>query len=162
MRELEEVMADFATMQLSTGPHPMSFYRQWAAERQIYSCGGLRTGMDGDDVEVAGGVICRQRPETAKGFVFLTLEDETGMANVVVNPRVYEVYRAVILSTKYLRVFGRLQLEQGVVNVIARHFEYLPGIDNQGRIREAKKKGAHATRDENAQSALILPSRNFH
>lgn len=162
MSEVEEVMADFATMQLSTGPHPMSFYRQWAAERQIYSCGGLRTGMDGDDVEVAGGVICRQRPETAKGFVFLTLEDETGMANVVVNPRVYEVYRAVILSTKYLRVFGRLQLEQGVVNVIARHFEYLPGIDNQGRIREAKKKGAHATRDENAQSALILPSRNFH
>ena len=143
MSEIEEVMADFRTMQLSTGRHPMCFYRGWAEKRNIFSCLGLRTGIDGDDVMVAGGVICRQRPETAKGFVFLTLEDETGMANVVVNPKVYEVYRPVILSNQYLRVHGRLQLEQGVCNVIAKHFEHLPTISAE-------------------ESDLILPSRNFH
>ncbi|MBK7836622.1 MAG: error-prone DNA polymerase [Candidatus Obscuribacter sp.] len=148
MSELEIVMADFSTMQLSTGRHPVSFYRKWADKNNIYSCMGLRLGIDGDDVAVAGGVICRQRPETAKGFVFLTLEDETGMANVVINPKIYEIYRPVILSTQFLCIRGRLQLEQGVCNVIARHFEYLPPVNSVS--------------DEKVHDEITLPSRNFH
>lgn len=139
MTEMEEVIADFRTMQLSCGRHPMSFYRSWASGKGILSCMALRNAMHGDDVMVAGGVICRQRPETAKGFAFLTLEDESGMANVVVNPRLFEAYRLVIMQAYFLRVHGRLQLEDGVCNVIATHFENLPPI-----------------------SDMVLPARNFH
>ncbi|CAF0742582.1 unnamed protein product [Rotaria sordida] len=87
MTELEEVVADYRTMNLSTNKHPLSFYRDWAKSRKIHSCMGLYDQEDGEDVVVAGGIICRQRPETAKGFVFLTIEDETGMANVIIKPK---------------------------------------------------------------------------
>ena len=86
MSEMELINADYATMGLSTGRHPMSFYRAWAQEKQYKSCMDLQTVEHGKRITVAGGVICRQRPETAKGFVFLTMEDETGMANVYYSP----------------------------------------------------------------------------
>lgn len=128
MTELEQVEADYRTMQLSCGRHPMSFYRDWARRQGIHSCLGLRSLEDGDDVAVAGSVICRQRPGTAKGFVFLTLEDESGMANVIIKPKLFDLYRQTIMSSSFLKVEGRLQIEQGVCNVIARHFESLPPI----------------------------------
>ncbi len=130
MSELEEVLADYRTMHLSTGKHPMAFYREWAKARKISSCDDLFKGEDGIDVSVAGGVICRQRPETAKGFVFLTLEDESGMANVVVKPKLFELYRQLIMTASFVKVEGRLQLEHGVSTVIARHFESLPPLSH--------------------------------
>jgi error-prone DNA polymerase len=140
MSELEQVVADYRTMQLSCGPHPMSFYRSWAKKRGIHSCQGLRAIEDGEDVQVAGSVICRQRPGTAKGFVFLTLEDESGMANVIIKPKLFDLYRQTIMNSSFLKVEGRLQIEQGVCNVIARHFEGLPPISED----------------------LAVPTRNFH
>lgn len=140
MSELEEVVADYRTMNLSTNKHPMTFYRDWAKSRKIHSCLGLYNQEDGDDVIVAGGIICRQRPETAKGFVFLTLEDETGMANVIIKPKLFEVYRELVNTGSLIAVYGLLQLDQGVCNVIARHFETLPEL----------------------LDGVYLPSRNFH
>ncbi|TXH00382.1 MAG: DNA polymerase III subunit alpha [Candidatus Moraniibacteriota bacterium] len=167
MTEIENVIADYSTAGLTTGAHPMTFYRAWCRKRSIVSCLGLRNGIDGDEVEVAGGVICRQRPETAKGFVFLTLEDESGMANVVVNPKVFEVYRRLILDNPYLRVRGRLQLEQGVCNVIAKHFDVLPALKDSGvastECATSDEAAAHSRdRSQSAsQNAVELTSRNF-
>lgn len=167
MTEIENVIADYSTAGLTTGAHPMTFYRAWCRKRSIVSCLGLRNGIDGDEVEVAGGVICRQRPETAKGFVFLTLEDESGMANVVVNPKVFEVYRRLILDNPYLRVRGRLQLEQGVCNVIAKHFDVLPVLKDSGvASTECETSDGAAAHNRGrsqsvSQNAVELTSRNF-
>jgi len=140
MDNLESTIADYQTMGLSTERHPMTYYRQWAEEKGINSCAGVLTREDGMEITVAGGVICRQRPETAKGFVFLTMEDETGMANVIVPPKTFESYRKTLMNNTFLAITGKLQLDQGVCNIIAHHMEALPPIS----------KGLH------------LPSRNFH
>jgi error-prone DNA polymerase len=128
MTELETMSADYATLGLSTGKHPMTFYRSWAREHQIYACLDVTKGHDGDEITVAGGVICRQRPGTAKGFVFITLEDETGMANVVIRPLIFDKYRKVLLNYSFLAITGKLQLHEGVANVIADHIEQLPAL----------------------------------
>jgi error-prone DNA polymerase len=128
---LEETVADYRTLGLSADKHPMTFYRQWATSAGVISCAELVERYNGEHITVAGGVICRQRPGTAKGFVFLTLEDETGMANVVIRPQVFESYRRVILNSDFMSVTGKLQLEQGVANVIAEHAETLPYLSEQ-------------------------------
>ena len=131
MSYMEEVVADYKMMGLSTGAHPMTFYREWARNLGIRSCADLRTESDAVTLTVAGSVICRQRPETAKGFVFLTLEDETGMANVVVKPNKFEQYRLLLLGSPYLAITGKLQSEQGVLNIIAEEVEPLPPLAGQ-------------------------------
>jgi error-prone DNA polymerase len=130
MSNLELTIADYQTTGLSTGLHPMTYYRRWVEEHGIHSCANLRRETNGEELTVAGGVICRQRPETAKGFVFLTLEDETGMANIIVNPKVFDQYRTVLLNNDFLAITGKLQLEEGVCNVIANHVEPLPSISS--------------------------------
>jgi len=134
MNSLEEMVADYKTMGLSTENHPMSFYREWARQKGIRSCQDLKTEEHNKVVTVAGGVICRQRPETAKGFVFLTLEDETGMANVIVKPQILEQYRKPLLKAYYLSIKGKLQSEQGVINVIAQHIEELPLLEGNPTV----------------------------
>ncbi len=134
MTELQEIVADYNMMGLSTGEHPMYFYREWATNRGIKSCNQLKVELHDSRLSVAGSVICRQRPETAKGFVFLTLEDETGMANVIIKPRVFEEYRRTLLGNSYLSVTGKLQSEQGVINIIAEHIESLPLLPGDPHI----------------------------
>ncbi|MBA3858654.1 MAG: error-prone DNA polymerase [Cyanobacteria bacterium PR.3.49] len=140
MSDLEEIVADFRTLGLSTGPHPMIFYREWASNAGIKSCHELTVSDHGKVMSVAGGVICRQKPETAKGFVFITLEDETGVANIIVNPQVFAEFRHVILRTSFMSVKGKLQLEDGVANILAEKFERLPVLPGNP----------------------ILPTRDFH
>ncbi len=134
MTELQEIVADYNMMGLSTGEHPMYFYREWATNRGIKSCKQLKEELHDSRLSVAGSVICRQRPETAKGFVFLTLEDETGMANVIIKPRVLDENRRVLLGNSYLSVTGKLQSEQGVINIIAEHVESLPLLPGDPHI----------------------------
>jgi error-prone DNA polymerase len=140
MTDLEEIVADFRTLGLSTGPHPMLFYRDWATNTGIKSCHALTESEHGKIMSVAGGVICRQKPETAKGFVFITLEDETGVANIIVNPKVFSEFRHLILRTSFMSVSGKLQLEDGVANILAEKFERLPVLPGNP----------------------ILPARDFH
>src|SRR6185295_14015342 len=86
MTEAERIVADYAGMGLTTGRHPMALRREELAMRGILRASDLRSARQGRRVRVAGMVITRQRPGTAKGFVFLTLEDETGIANIIVRP----------------------------------------------------------------------------
>lgn len=140
MSELEEMTQDYKMLGLTTGKHPMVFYRDWARSKGIKACSELSREKHNEKVTVAGGVICRQRPETAKGFVFLTLEDETAMANVIIRPNVFEQYRKVIMGSSFLAITGRLQSEQGVLNVIAEHAEQMPTLPGNP----------------------LVPARNFH
>jgi error-prone DNA polymerase len=114
--------ADFRITGLSPGGHPLRHLRTELARRGVLRATDLARRRDGGRVTVAGVVICRQRPSTAKGFCFLTLEDETGLVNVVVTPKLFEANRRVIVRTPLLMVRGVLQEEQGVINVRGHEF----------------------------------------
>jgi error-prone DNA polymerase len=113
----EEVSADFATTGLSARGHPMAVLRPALASGRVRTTRELARLPDRSPVEVAGLVIVRQRPETARGIVFVSLEDETGIANLVVMPDVYERCRTVIRGAPYLVARGRLERSGAVVNV---------------------------------------------
>ena len=118
----ERVVADYAGTGLTIGPHPVAFRRQELALRGVLRAIDLPRGRNGRRVRVAGTVITRQRPGTAKGFVFLTLEDETGVANIIVRPDVFAADRVTILERPFLLVEGVLQLQDGVTSVKAERF----------------------------------------
>lgn len=119
------VLADFQGMDLTLGPHPMKLFRTVLVRRGILSASDLDHHAQGDVVKVAGIVIIRQRPGTAKGFLFLTLEDETGFINVVVKPDQVERFRREVVHLTALVVEGKVEREQGVINVIGTGFEPL-------------------------------------
>ena len=98
---------------MTVGPHPMALYRERFREQGIRSASELEQMEDGARVRVAGAVICRQRPGTAKGFMFLTLEDETGLANVIVRPDLFDKRHAVLVGTDVLEIEGYLQNVEG-------------------------------------------------
>ena len=118
----ERVVADYAGTGLTIGPHPVAFRRQELALRGVLRAIDLPRGRNGRRVRVAGTVITRQRPGTAKGFMFLTLEDETGVANIIVRPDVFAADRVTILGRSFLLVEGVLQLQDGVTSVKAERF----------------------------------------
>ena len=118
----ERVVADYAGTGVTIGPHPVAFRRQELALRGVLRAIDLPQGRHGRRVRVAGNVITRQRPGTAKGFVFLTLEDETGVANIIVKPDVFAAERVTILQRPFLLVEGVLQLQDGVTSVRAERF----------------------------------------
>ena len=115
----ERLLADYAGTSLTIGAHPMSLRRQELALRGVLRARDLPDGRHGRRVRVAGAVITRQRPGTAKGFVFLTLEDETGIANIIVRPDLFLELRAVVVGEPYLLVEGTLQIQEGVTSVKA-------------------------------------------
>src|SRR5205085_4254819 len=117
--------ADYAGLSLTIGPHPMTFLRQQLNERVVWRAIDLPRGQHGQTVRIAGNVICRQRPGTAKGFVFISLEDETGVSNAIVAPPLFEKMRLVITQESFLIIEGRLQNTDGVFVVQARHIERL-------------------------------------
>jgi error-prone DNA polymerase len=118
--------ADYRMTGVSLNGHPMLHLRPLLQPNGVLSATDVaKRARDGDRVAVAGLVICRQRPGTAKGFVFLTLEDETGTVNVVVTPKRFERQALLISTTPLLLVRGFLQIEQGVVNIRADRFRAL-------------------------------------
>jgi error-prone DNA polymerase len=122
----ERLAADYAGTGVTLGPHPMALRRQALARAGIVRAADLRRRRDGDDVRVAGSVIVRQRPGTAKGFVFLSLEDETGIANVIVTPGLFASQRLVLVTAPLLLVEGILQSQDGVLSIRARRVRALP------------------------------------
>src|SRR5213080_1335597 len=119
MTDEERLLADFHGSGMSTGPHPMTYCREALSKLQVKRACDLPRVPDGQYTRVAGCVIARQRPGTAKGFVFLSLEDETGISNVIVNPDLYEKYRVVINREKFLRVDGVLQSQDPTISIKA-------------------------------------------
>jgi error-prone DNA polymerase len=115
----ERLVADYAGTDLTIDKHPM-YYRRIELQRQgILSAEELRNCRDGEFVRTAGCVIARQRPGTAKGFIFISMEDETGIANIIVSPNLYERNRLVLTRSKFLVVGGSLQTEDSVIHVRA-------------------------------------------
>jgi error-prone DNA polymerase len=134
----ERLVSDYHGTGLTTGPHPMFYRREEMRRLNIKSAAELRETKHGKRATVAGAVITRQRPGTASGLIFLTLEDETGNANVIVMPDVYEKYRQVVLEPRFIRVSGTVQNQDGIVHLKAQRLEPL------------------------AVSAVVVESHDFH
>ena len=137
MSLLEKLAADFRGTTVTTGPHPLTLIRDQLERRGVTRAIELGRLKDGARAQVAGSVIVRQRPGTAKGFFFATLEDETGFANIIVTPPIFTAHRSVLTTAPALLVSGKLQNQDGVVSVKADQFTAL---------------SAHAK----------VPARNFH
>jgi error-prone DNA polymerase len=129
MTEAERLVADYAGTGLTVGRHPMALRREELATRGVLRACDLRSARQGRRVRVAGMVITRQRPGTAKGFVFLTLEDETGIANIIVRPDLFVRDRLIVVEEPFLIVDGVLQSQDGVTSVRAEQVQGLPGVD---------------------------------
>jgi error-prone DNA polymerase len=120
--EFETIGWDFRTMHLSARAHPLAPLRRQLAAKRLPDAETVRALPDGKRTHYAGLVICRQRPGTASGVVFLTLEDETGFVNVVVWTKVYEKHRVLVKTASFLGVSGKLQVQDGVTHLIAESF----------------------------------------
>ena len=127
MDEHERLRADYGGMGLTIGPHPMALRRHDLAMRGVTRASDLPSARDGRRVRVAGMVITRQRPGTAKGFVFLTLEDETGISNIIVRPDLFDRDRTIVIRQPFLIVDGVLQHQDGVLSIKAERLQALDG-----------------------------------
>ena len=119
----ERVKADYETMNLTTGPHPMKLLRE--SFPNVWRAIDLAQARHGATVQIAGNVICRQRPGTAKGFVFISLEDETGVSNAIVDPNLFERFRLLITEEAFLLIEGEVQNSDGVVLIKTREIRPL-------------------------------------
>jgi len=129
MTASERLSADYGGTGVTVGPHPMAYCRAEMDARGVTRAAELRKKSRGRAVRVAGCVIVRQRPATASGFVFLSLEDETGIANVIVTPDVFERVRPVLVEEPFLLIEGALQHQDGVVSVRAERMSPLTVLD---------------------------------
>ena len=119
----ERMAADYRLTHLSTGPHPMALIREQLPD--VWRASDLEKARDGTTIRIAGAVICRQRPGTAKGFTFISLEDETGVANAILTPKVFEQHRLTVVHEGFLSIVGRVQHRHGVTHVKAESIEGL-------------------------------------
>jgi error-prone DNA polymerase len=119
MNHEERLVADFRGTGLTVGPHPMAYRRDWLNAMGIRRASELRNIPSGKRLRIGGCVIVRQRPGTAKGFVFLSLEDETGVANAIITPDLFHQNRLLLASEKFLAIEGILQNQDNVISVKA-------------------------------------------
>ena len=141
------VVEDYRRLSLSLKAHPASFMRARLSARGILRSDALRSVKNGERITVAGLVLVRQRPGTAGGVIFMTLEDETGVANIIVWPKIFERLRAIVLGARFVAVTGKLQSEQGVIHIVAERMNDLTPM--LGLLSEAGPTiGALARADE--------------
>jgi error-prone DNA polymerase len=126
MTSEERLISDFQGTGMTVGPHPLAYYRSILNALGVLRAADLVAMRNGTHVRVAGAVIARQRPGTAKGFVFLSLEDETGISNAIITPDIFAQNRFTIVGGKFLLVEGRLQNLDNVISVKTEHVEILP------------------------------------
>jgi error-prone DNA polymerase len=190
----EHVVNDYRYLSLSLKAHPLSFLRERLTGRHIVTNASLkgvprgeeraaandREPMNGRRVTVAGLVIIRQRPGTANGVIFMTLEDETDIANIIVWPKTFEVFRPVVLGSRLVAVTGKVQCESGVIHVVADKLEDLtpmlaalsedagdlsslaradevkrPGVDHRERAAARQRIGRLVRTDREIASDLL-------
>ena len=163
----EEVVGDYRAIRLSLKGHPLAFLRPRLARAGAVPCGTLAGVRDGRRVVLGGVVLVRQRPGTAKGVVFLTIEDETGTANLVVWRTLFEAQRAVVMGARMVLVHGRIQRgdadDGGVTHIVADRFEdWTPTLgDLDCRIND--EVAAPPGRGRHPRDVRVIPaSRDFH
>jgi len=159
MTASEHVVQDYAATSLSLRAHPVSFIREKLSLLHIVPASHLETLHDGTPVKVAGLVLMRQKPGTASGICFITIEDETGCANLVVFGKLFEQYRKDILQSRLLMVEGQLQREGEVIHVIVKRCHNLSGLLRQLTAPGMGKPPAGAV--EVVQQEIFARSRNF-
>lgn len=130
----ERLIADYSGTGLTVGPHPLTFRRKELSMRGVVPAIDLPRVRGGRRVRTAGMVITRQRPGTAKGFVFLTLEDETGISNIIIRPDLYAADRLVVVNSSFLLVEGILQNQDGVTSIKAERMSRLDGMPDEAAI----------------------------
>lgn len=186
----EQVIEDYRALTLSLKAHPLSFLRAELIKRRIIQTRDLQTAPRNRPVEIAGLVLIRQRPGTAK-VIFMTLEDETGVANVIIRPKIFQRFRSVVMAARLVRIRGILQRENEVIHVIADSIEDMtpmlgllqsekrrfglcervdevlrPTADHRARARRPLPEALSVIKDESLPShpgAEVLPKgRNFH
>jgi error-prone DNA polymerase len=129
MSSEERLVADFYGTGLTVGKHPMAYRRPALDAMKVKRARDLKSIPHGRLTRIAGCVIARQRPGTAKGFVFLSLEDETGISNAIITPDVYEQHRVLVTQSKFLMVEGILQNQDNVISVKAKRLRELSVTD---------------------------------
>jgi error-prone DNA polymerase len=184
----EHVVNDYRTLRLSLKAHPMSFLRDRIARTRVLACAALKETRDGASISVAGVVLVRQRPSSASGVVFMTIEDETGIANAVIWPAVLERYRTVVMGARLIVVHGRVQRHEDIIHVVAErledrsgwlrlldedwerlsapiaradHVKHASGEDSRERVRERGRPRWHPRKHPRAER-IIPKSRDFH
>jgi error-prone DNA polymerase len=125
MNHEERLVADFHGTGLTVGPHPMAYRREWLNAMGIRRASDLRDIPTGKRLRIGGCVITRQRPGTAKGFVFISLEDETGVANAIITPDLFHRNRLLLASERFLAIEGILQNQDNVISVKAERVQPL-------------------------------------
>lgn len=168
----EHVVADYQMTRLSLKSHPMSFFRKSMQRQGYHSCIGLNKIGNGQSLKMAGVVLIRQRPGSAKGVCFITIEDETGVANLVVWPKVMETYRRIIMRARIIEVSGVVQRSEDVTHVVVHHLvdrsDALDRLSNDmiepPLARPDEMKNATQSRPGgHPRNARIIPkSRDFH
>jgi error-prone DNA polymerase len=144
------VVEDYRRLSLSLKAHPVAFMRRRLEARGILRSEELAGGASGKRVTVAGLVLVRQRPGTASGVIFMTIEDETGIANIIVWPKVFERLRSVVIGARFIAVTGKLQSQDAVTHIIAERLEDLtpmlgllsesdPQLDAIGPVDEVRR-----------------------
>lgn len=181
-----EVVQDYGHVGLTLREHPMTFLRRDLSRRRIVTCAEAVRVRDGTWLETAGLVLVRQRPGSAKGVIFMTLEDETGIANAVLWVKTFEKYRRVVLSAGMVGIYGKIQREGEVVHLVAHRLtdlsqalasvgernhafplphgrgdEFHHGMPQEDH-RAIRKRPPPATHDEDAVERIKVISRNFH
>ncbi len=157
----KEVAEDYRTTRLSLKAHPVSFFREDLARMRARPCADLKTLSDRRRISVGGLVLVRQRPGTAKGVVFLTLEDETGIANIVCWKDAFAANRRMVMSASFLVVHGQLQVANNVTHLVAERFTDLS--HKLGEMRDHEDAPGAAPPPPHARvSKGLIRSRDFH
>ena len=171
----EHVVQDYGSTSLSLKAHPVSFIREKLSMLQVTANNDLNQLTDGASVKVAGLILVRQRPGTASGIVFITIEDETGIANLVVFKKLFEEFRKEILQSKLLMVEGKVQIEGEVIHVVAKKCYNVSGLLQKLTVKEDENKKLvtlsradeketdnYTTQDQRVNRNAVLQGEIFH
>jgi error-prone DNA polymerase len=154
------VVHDYAAISLSLKAHPVAFFREELARRRVITnAAHWDEKLAGRRVSVAGLVLVRQRPGTAKGVIFITLEDETGIVNIVVWPKVFENNRRTVMTAQFLLVRGRIEREGLVIHIVA---DQLIDLSDELRALGDGTAGLPRTAKEIREGSWKPKSRDFH
>ncbi|KAB2720137.1 error-prone DNA polymerase [Brucella intermedia] len=164
MAASEHVIADYETTRLSLKGHPLQYLREGLAAEGVSTCRSVQEGADGRRMKVAGVVTVRQRPGSAKGVVFLTIEDETGIANIVVWPKIMKAFRREVMGARLIHIEGRIQRSpEGVVHLVAAKLQDRSAALIEMSGREAQRLVAPSQMAHHPRNVKIMPnSRDFH